>query len=116
VEARRTAKVMAIMVTPKAALQIKELMRKHNVSTGGLRIGVQGGGCSGLMYSVDLESEARDGDQVFDVDGVKLFCDAKSFSVLDNMTLDYAESLMQKGFVFNNPNATRTCGCGQSFS
>lgn len=107
---------MAITVTSKAASQIKELMRKNNVSQGGLRVGVQGGGCSGMMYNMDLETEARAGDQVFEVEGVKLFCDPKSFSVLDNMTLDYAESLMQKGFVFNNPNATRTCGCGQSFS
>ncbi|MBI3940279.1 MAG: iron-sulfur cluster assembly accessory protein [Acidobacteria bacterium] len=107
---------MAITITEKAAGQIKELMRKHNVTEGGLRVGVKGGGCSGLMYSMDLESNERPGDQVFETDGVKVFCDMKSYLYLDNMTLDYSEGLMQKGFVFNNPNATHSCGCGQSFS
>ncbi|MBI2822537.1 MAG: iron-sulfur cluster assembly accessory protein [Acidobacteria bacterium] len=107
---------MAIEITPRAAQQIKELMRKQSVPEGGLRVGVKGGGCSGLMYTMDIETQARPGDKIFEADGVKVFCDLKSYLYLNNMTLDYSESLMSKGFVFSNPNATRTCGCGQSFS
>lgn len=107
---------MAIEVTVKAAEQIKELMRKQNIGEGGLRIGVRGGGCSGLMYNIDVESQERPGDKVFETSGVKIFCDLKSYLYLDDTVLDYSDGLMGKGFVFKNPNATRSCGCGLSFS
>ncbi|HEY2930682.1 MAG TPA: iron-sulfur cluster assembly accessory protein [Acidobacteriota bacterium] len=107
---------MAIEITPKAAARIRELLEKQDVPGGGLRIGVKGGGCSGLSYVLKIEGQQRPGDKVFEFGGARLFCDLKSYLYLNNMILDYAESLMKKGFVFNNPNATRTCGCGSSFS
>lgn len=107
---------MAINVSDKAAQQIRALVEKQPVPEGGLRIGVQGGGCSGLSYTMSIETKQRQGDKVFENEGVKLFCDIKSYLYLNNMTLDYNDSLMQRGFVFVNPNAARTCGCGSSFS
>ena len=107
---------MAIEITAKAAEQIRALVRQQNIGGGGLRVGVRGGGCSGLTYTMDVEAQPRPEDKVFEVDGARIFCDVKSYPYLDNMILDYTEELMKRGFVFNNPNATRTCGCGQSFS
>lgn len=107
-----------IHVTEKAAGRIRELLAKEKVpaETGGLRIGVQGGGCSGLTYAMRLEAQARDRDKVFEEYGVRIFVDPKSFLYLDNITLDYQEELIRKGFVFHNPAAVRTCGCGSSFT
>ena len=107
---------MAIEITPKAAHHILALMKKNNVSEGGLRVAIKAGGCSGFMYLIDLDREQRPEDKVFECQGAKIFCDPKSFVHLDNMILDYNDSLMWQGFVFNNPNAARTCGCGQSVS
>ena len=107
---------MAINITSKAAQHILDLMKKQNMAEGGLRVGIQGGGCSGFSYSIDLDAHQRPEDQVFEAGGARVFCDPKSYLYLDNMTLDYSAGLMWQGFVFNNPNATRTCGCGQSFS
>lgn len=104
-----------IQVTPKAVQKIKETFAKHGVS-GGLRLGVQGGGCSGLSYLFRLEEKQRPKDNVFEFEGVKVFVDPKSFLYLDGMTLDYKESLIHSGFVFENPNAKKSCGCGTSFS
>jgi iron-sulfur cluster assembly protein len=106
-----------IHVTEKAAEKIRELLAKEGVpETGGLRLGVQGGGCSGLTYAMRLETQARDRDKVFEENGARIFVDPKSYLYLDNTTLDYQEDLMRKGFVFHNPAATRTCGCGTSFT
>jgi len=105
-----------ISVTPKAVTKIKEAFVKNNVSEGGLRLGVLGGGCSGLSYQFKFDQKARATDKVFEFDGVKIFVDPKSFLYLDGMTLDWRDSLMQSGFVFENPNATKSCGCGSSFS
>lgn len=107
---------MAIHVSEKAARQIRNLVAQNQAPGGGLRIGVRGGGCSGLSYTMSFETQQRTGDKVFEYDGVKLFCDMKSYLYLNNMTLDYNDSLMQRGFVFINPNAVKTCGCGSSFS
>ncbi|HEV8131784.1 MAG TPA: iron-sulfur cluster assembly accessory protein [Acidobacteriota bacterium] len=107
---------MAIEITSRAAAHIRQLMDKQNVMEGGLRVGVKGGGCSGLSYILKVESQQRPGDKVFETDNVKVFCDLKSYLYLNNTVLDYSEGLMGKGFVFNNPNASRTCGCGSSFS
>ena len=107
-----------IHVTEKAAEKIRELLVKEGVSaeTGGLRLGVQGGGCSGLTYAMRLESKPRDRDNVFEEHGARIFVDPKSYVYLDNTTLDYQEELIRRGFVFHNPAATRTCGCGSSFT
>jgi iron-sulfur cluster assembly protein len=93
-------------------------MVKENVSPeqGGLRLGVQGGGCSGLSYNIRFDTQPRERDRVFQYGDVRVFVDPKSFIYLHGMTLDYQETLMQQGFVFVNPNSTKSCGCGSSFS
>lgn len=106
----------AIQVTPKAVQKIRDAFAKQNVEGGGLRLGVLGGGCSGLSYQFKFEPKPRPTDQVFNFDGVQVFVDPKSMVFLDGMTLDYKESLMQSGFAFDNPHATKSCGCGSSFS
>ena len=78
--------------------------------------GVQGGGCSGLSYAMRLEPSARARDNVFEENGARVFIDPKSFLYLDNITIDYEETLMRQGFVFQNPNAAHSCGCGTSFT
>ena len=110
--------VTMIHVTEKAAEKIRQLLTKEGVpeATGGLRIGVQGGGCSGLTYAMRLDTQARDRDRVFEEHGARLFVDAKSYLYLANTTLDYQETLMRQGFVFENPAAARSCGCGSSFT
>jgi iron-sulfur cluster assembly protein len=105
-----------INVTTKAIQKIKEQFARHGVAEGGLRLGVQGGGCSGLSYLFKLEGKPRPKDNVFEFDGVRVFVDPKSLLYLDGMTLDYRESLIHSGFVFDNPNAKKSCGCGTSFS
>jgi iron-sulfur cluster assembly protein len=104
-------------VTEKAAKKIRELLAKEGVSDlGGLRLGVQGGGCSGLTYAMRLDAQARDRDKVFEENGARVFVDAKSYIYLDEVTLDYEETLIRQGFVFQNPRATHSCGCGSSFT
>ena len=105
----------SITVTPKAVTKIRESFQKMGVE-GGLRLGVLGGGCSGLSYQFKFEPKSRSTDKVFEFDGVHVYVDPKSMVYLDGMTLDYKESLMQSGFVFENPNAKKNCGCGTSFS
>ena len=80
------------------------------------RISVQGGGCSGLMYELDFDGEIKDDDKIFEDKGVKILVDKKSILYLLGTTLDFSDGLNGKGFVFNNPNASRTCGCGESFA
>jgi len=113
-----TATIHGIHVTEKAASKIQELLAKEGVppDTGGLRVGVQGGGCSGLTYAMRLETQARDRDKVIEENGARLFVDTKSYLYLHETTLDYQEDLMRRGFVFQNPQATRSCGCGSSFT
>jgi iron-sulfur cluster assembly protein len=104
-----------IQVTPKAAQRIRQIVAKEGVS-GGLRLAVQGGGCSGLTYQFKIETGERPSDHIFAFDGAKVLIDPKSLVFLDGLTLDYTESLMQSGFVIENPNAQKTCSCGTSFS
>ena len=104
-----------IQVTPKAVEKIRQVFAKQGVS-GGLRLGVQGGGCSGLSYLIKFETQSRSTDKVFEFDDVKIFVDPKSLLYLEGLTLDYTESLMQSGFSFQNPNAKKSCGCGTSFT
>ena len=93
-------------------------MAKENVdpAQGGLRLGVTGGGCSGLSYNLRFDSQPCKGDRVYEFGGLRIFVDPKSFIYLRGMSLDYSEGLLQSGFVFINPNATKSCGCGSSFS
>ncbi len=111
-------KIAAIHLTERAAERIRGLLGKEGVSpeTGGLRVGVQGGGCSGLSYAMRLEVQARDRDKIFEEHGARIFVDPKSFLYLSGTTLDYEMSVMRQGFVFQNPNAERSCGCGSSFT
>ncbi|HUS05979.1 MAG TPA: iron-sulfur cluster assembly accessory protein [Bryobacteraceae bacterium] len=104
-----------IEVTPKAVQKIREAFAKQGV-TGGLRLGVLGGGCSGLSYQFKFDVKPRPTDKVFEFEDIKVFVDPKSLLYLDGMTLDYKESLMQSGFDFINPHAKKNCGCGTSFS
>jgi iron-sulfur cluster assembly protein len=102
-------------VTPKAVTKIREAFAKNGV-TGGLRLGVLGGGCSGLSYQFKFDTKPRATDKVYEFDGVQVYIDPKSFVFLDGMTLDWHDSLIQSGFVFENPHAKKSCGCGTSFS
>ena len=104
-----------IQVTPKAIEKIKKTFAREGV-TGGLRLGVLGGGCSGLSYQFKFDTKERPTDKIFDYDGVKIFVDPKSLLYLNGTTLEYEETLMRQGFVFQNPNAARNCGCGSSFT
>lgn len=112
------SKSPGITVTDKAVAQIRVAMAKENMSPeqAGLRLGVQGGGCSGLSYVVRFDTEPHARDRVFVFDGVRVFVDPKSLIYLQGMVVDYEETLMKRGFVFHNPNATKSCGCGSSFS
>lgn len=108
-----------IFVTDKAKEKVDNLMQQANVvndSSYFLRVSVVGGGCSGLSYKLDFDNELKPSDQVFEDKGVKVVIDMKSFLYLYNTTLDFSDGLNGKGFYFNNPNASRTCGCGESFA
>jgi iron-sulfur cluster assembly protein len=108
---------MSVELTERAAERLREIMHDQGLEQGGLRVGVQGGGCSGLSYNLSLDTDERPGDKVFEVDGVKVFVDTKSYLFLNGTTIDYKEEgLMQRGFIFINPNAGAACGCGESFS
>lgn len=112
------AQAKGIVVTEKAVAKIRATLAKEGISPeqGGLRLGVQGGGCSGLSYNIRFDTQARERDRIFQFGDVRVFVDPKSFIYLHGMTLDYQETLMQQGFVFVNPQATKSCGCGTSFS
>ena len=103
-----------IEVTTSATNRIRGLLDSGNPG-GLLRLGVVGGGCSGLQYKFKYETRPRAGDNVFEVDGVRLCVDPKSFQYLDGMTLDYVETVLEQRFLFKNPNAGKSCGCGKSF-
>jgi len=107
-----------IQITEKALKRIRVAMAKEGVSPeqGGLRVGIQGGGCSGLSYNIRFDTQPRERDRIFQFGGVRVFVEPKSFIYLHGMILDYQETLMQQGFVFVNPQATKSCGCGTSFS
>ena len=106
-----------ITLTPSATQEVKRLMDKEQKPNLGLRLGVKGGGCSGLSYVLALEEAApKQYDTVFEQDGVKLLVDAKSQLYLDGMTVDFKSSVMGGGFEFQNPNAKKSCGCGTSFT
>ena len=106
-----------LQISANAAKLIQKMTVKNGIAGGGLRIAIKAGGCSGLSYTFAWEPAPRDGDHVFEgQDGAKVFVDPRSFRFLDGTTLDYDTSLVSKGFIFNNPNAKSSCGCGTSFS
>jgi len=107
-----------LQLTERAIKRVRIAMAKEGVSSeeGGLRLGVTGGGCSGLSYAIKFDTHPRERDRIYDFDGVRVFVDPKSFLYLHGMTLDYEETLMRQGFNFINPNSSRSCGCGSSFS
>lgn len=106
-----------IKVADSARTQVAELIRTEgHPKDAFVRVGVKGGGCSGLMYELVFDTQRKDGDQAFEDNGVTVVVDKKSFLYLVGTTLEYSGGLNGKGFVFNNPNANRTCGCGESFS
>jgi iron-sulfur cluster assembly protein len=107
-----------IQVTDRALERIRVAMAKEGVSPteGGLRLGIQGGGCSGLSYNIRFDSQPRERDRIYQFGDVRVFVDPKSFIYLHGMILDYEETLMRQGFNFINPHSTKSCGCGSSFS
>lgn len=108
----------SVQVTERALERVRVAMEKEGISPeqGGLRLGVQGGGCSGLSYNIRFDTQPRERDRVFQFGDLRLFVDPKSFIYLSGMILDYENTLMKQGFNFINPNASRSCGCGSSFS
>jgi len=108
-----------ITVSEKAQLKAKELMHQADIigdASYFLRVSVVGGGCSGLSYKLDFDNELKPADQVFETENLKIVTDMKSLLYLLNTELDYSDGLNGKGFIFKNPNASRTCGCGESFA
>ena len=107
-----------IEVTEKAKLKAMELMKEdgYDASKDYIRVGVKSGGCSGLSYELNFDKEEKENDKIFKHNGIKILVDKKSFLYLVGITLDYSGGLNGAGFVFKNPNANRTCGCGESFS
>ena len=106
-----------VALTASAAQEAKRLIEKEQKPNLGLRVGIKGGGCSGMTYVMTLDDATpKQDDHVFEHDGVKIIVDAKSYLYLDGTTLDFNSSLMGGGFEFKNPNSTGSCGCGTSFS
>jgi len=109
----------SIYVSEKAKAKVQKLMEDAGIvddSSYFLRVSVVGGGCSGLSYKLDFDNETKPMDQVFEDNGVKVVTDLKSFLYLVNTELDFSDGLNGKGFYFKNPNASRSCGCGESFA
>lgn len=106
-----------ITVSEAAKEHALKLMKEHGKPEGTfIRVGVEGGGCSGLSYMLEFDNNMKEGDQAFEDKGIKIVVDRKSFLYLVGTELEYSGGLNGKGFVFKNPNASRTCGCGESFS
>ena len=106
-----------ITLTDRALQEVRRIVsEQHLPDETVLRVGVKGGGCSGFSYSLGFDDTVRETDQTFEVNGFTVACDPKSFLYLSGTQLDFEESLMGRGFKFGNPNASKTCGCGESFS
>ncbi|MBI1317626.1 MAG: iron-sulfur cluster assembly accessory protein [Candidatus Hydrogenedens sp.] len=114
-ETTNTQPKALITATEAAIAELKNLLSTESADKAGVRLGVKGGGCSGFSYVLDFD-DPREGDNVVEQDGVSFFMDKKSTIYLKGILLDYAKGLQGKGFQFRNPNATSTCGCGESFS
>src|ERR1700677_1665982 len=109
---------MGIQVTERALKQIRIAIAKEGIlpEEGGLRLGIQGGGCSGMSYKMTFDAHPRESDNLYQFGDVRVFVDPKSLVYLKGTVLDYEETLIRQGFNFNNPNSTKSCGCGSSFS
>lgn len=105
-----------IHLTPSAVKEIKRLIQVQNMGDVALKVGIKGGGCSGLTYTMSFQSENGPHDQVFEVEGLRVVVDAKSALYIKGTTLDFIDTLQESGFKFINPNAKESCGCGTSFS
>ena len=106
----------SVVITPRAAQEIRKIKSDNSIpETHALRLGVKGGGCSGMSYVLAFDEKPRQGDKVFQIEGITVYIDPKSLFYLSGTNLDFSDGLNGKGFVFNNPNAARTCGCGNSF-
>lgn len=105
-----------ISLTDAAIKEVKRLINVQGITEGRLRLGVKGGGCSGLSYTINFDDKIGQYDQVYEIDGIKVVVDAKSAIYLQGTQLDYQKDLMGGNFKFVNPNANKTCGCGESFS
>ena len=107
---------MGVTLTEKAAGEVKKIITDQNLPEGTvLRVGVQGGGCSGFSYSLNFDTDTSDRDRVVEVHGIKMAVEKKYDPYLDGTVLDFYDGLEKRGFVFNNPNVTKSCGCGSSF-
>jgi iron-sulfur cluster assembly protein len=109
---------MAINLTEAAAKEIKSIIKEQSLPDAAtkLRVGVKGGGCSGFSYTLDLtEEEGEEADEVIESNGVKILCNQRAYIYLNGVEIDFKDEVMGRGFVFKNPNATSTCGCGSSF-
>ena len=106
-----------ISVTTRAVSEVKRILNEQSLPDNpALRVGVKGGGCSGFSYTLGFDDTVVETDQVIEVDGVRVVCDPKSFLYLSGTEIDFEDNLMGRGFKFGNPNANKTCGCGESFS
>lgn len=107
-----------VILSETAAREIRSIVQQQelDVEKIRLRVGVKGGGCSGFSYLLDLTETQKPTDEMFEMHGIKIICDPKSLLYLSGVTIDFKDEIMGRGFVFNNPNATSTCGCGSSFS
>lgn len=111
-----TATSPVITLSEAAVKEVKRLINVQGLTEGGLRLGVKGGGCSGLNYTINFDEKIGQYDSVYDIDGIKVIVDAKSAIYLQGTQLDFQKDLMGGQFKFVNPNASKTCGCGESFS
>jgi len=105
-----------INISDSARDRLLHLLEKNKIGNSFVRVGVESGGCSGLSYKLDFDNTKNKDDELIDDNGIKLLINKKSFLYLVGTTLEFSDGLNGKGFVFNNPNASRTCGCGESFS
>jgi iron-sulfur cluster assembly protein len=106
-----------IAITERAKKEVLRIIKEQNLpSQTALRVGVKGGGCSGFSYTLGFDDQVSETDQVEETDGVRIVCDPKSFLYLSGTEVDFEDNLMGRGFKFGNPNASKTCGCGESFS
>jgi len=104
-----------ITITEKAAGKVKEILKNEDKEDFGLRVGIKGGGCSGFTYTLNFDKSVSETDQTFNENGIQVIIDSKSYLYLAGTELDFVDGLNGSGFVFNNPNAVKTCGCGSSF-
>jgi len=106
-----------ISITERAAQEVRRIIAEQNLPEAtALRVGVKGGGCSGFSYTLGFDDHVAETDQISEIDGIKVVCDPKSFLYLNGTQIDFEDSLMGRGFKFGNPNASKTCGCGESFT